>query len=175
MPVYHSTQNDWKGPVACGSALLPLKTKVMGPAPHCRTTDLDIVVEAINYFRANVLFRSFPTHGTADLTLAYLTVFIGQVLREFAKYKTKNDAKAKITSVSMNQTFAIPGEKNFCLPGFFATPAHKNEGESFRQYYRQVREELCIRLVEVAYLENGEQNKWWIAFSKRKFMNIAST
>jgi len=175
MPVYHSSFNDWKGQLSCGSAILPLKTKVKGPAPPCKSTDLDIVDEALQFFRANVLFRNFPTQGPGDLTLAYLTVYIAQILREFAKQKTKNEAKAKITAVSMSQTFAIPGEKTFCLPGFFSNPANRNEGDLFRQYYRQAREELVNRLVDVAYLENGEQNKWWMSFAKKKFMNIAST
>jgi len=175
MPVYHSIQNDWKGAVSCGSALLPLKTKVKGPAPPCKTTDQDIIDEAITNFRANVLFRSFKPEGTADLTMAYLTVFIGQILREFQKQKTKNDAKSKITSVSMDTNFAIPGDKTFCLAGFFTTPANRTEGDSFRQYYRQAREELVNRLVDLAYDDKGNPNKWWMSFAKRKFMNITST
>ena len=46
--------------------------------------------------------------------------------------------------------------------------------DAFRTFYRQLREEVVNRLVDLAYLENGEQNKWWMSFSKRKFMNIAS-
>jgi len=75
----------------------------------------------------------------------------------------------------MSQNFAIPGEKTWCIPGFFTNPTNKTEADNFRSYYRQLREELCNRLVEFAYLENGEPNKWWMQFSKRKFMNIATT
>jgi actin related protein 2/3 complex subunit 3 len=134
---------------------------VKGPAPPAKSTDLDIIDEAITFFRANVLFRSFKQEGPADLTLAYLTVFIGQILREFAKQKNKNDAKAKITQVSMDTNFAIPGDKAYCLPGFFAAPASRPEGELFRQYFRQAREELVNRLVDIAYNENGLPNKWF--------------
>jgi len=174
MPVYHSAFNDFKGQAICGTMVFPLKTKVKGPAPPCKTSDEDIIDEAIKYFRANVLFRNFQTQGPADLTLAYITAFIAQLLREFVKQKTKNDAKAKITAVSMAQNFAVPGDKTWTMQGFFKEPANRQEAEIFRQYYRQLREEVTNRLVELAYSENGEQNKWWIAFSKRKFMNITS-
>lgn len=38
-----------------------------------------MVDEALYYFRANVLFRSFEVNGDADRVLAYLTLFISQV------------------------------------------------------------------------------------------------
>jgi len=174
MPVYHSTMLDQKVATACGSALLPLKTKVKGPAPPAKPSEPDVIDEAISFFRANVLFRSFQTQGPADLTLAYLTAFIAEVLRFFAKQKTKEDARKKLTELSMSQNFPIPGDKNFALAGFFAVPASRAESDSFRQYYRQMREELCNRMLDIAYDAQGNQNKWWIAFSKRKFMNITS-
>lgn len=72
---------------------------------------------------------------------------------------------------------AVPcslGDKNFALAGFFTVPASRAESDLFRQYFRQLREELCNRMVDIAYDDKGVQNKWWIAFSKRKFMNITS-
>src|SRR4051812_48036511 len=75
------------------------------------TDEPDILDEAISYFRANVLFRTFQSQGPADLTLAYFTAFIAEVLRFFAKQKTKEDAKKKITELSMSQNFLIPGDK----------------------------------------------------------------
>ena len=48
------------------------------------TDEADIVDEAIDYFRANVLFRSFEMQGAADRVLAYLTLYIQQV-RQHAK------------------------------------------------------------------------------------------
>ena len=42
-----------------------------------RTGDeVDIVDEALALFRANVLFRNFEVHGSADRVLIYLTLFI---------------------------------------------------------------------------------------------------
>jgi len=205
MPVSHSSFVDWSGPVSCGCALLPLKTKVKGPAAPCPNDSIDIIDEAIMFFRANVLFRNFQPSSPADLTLCYLTIYIGELLRAFTKCRTKDDAKKTITSLSMSTSFAVPGDKTFVLPGFFTTPATRQEGEAFKSYFRQAREETAIRMVELAYspqpiiTQSTEQttpqtssssssssttpgggpdathNKWWMAFAKRKFMNIAST
>ena len=63
---------------------------VFRPKRHCfgclllATDEADIVDEAIDYFRANVLFRSFEMEGAADRVLAYLTLYIQQV-RHHAK------------------------------------------------------------------------------------------
>jgi len=177
MPVYHSTFGDWSGPIACGSALLPIKTKVKGPAAPVTNNTTDVVDETINFFRANVLFRNFAPSHPSDLTLVYLTVWIGELLRAFAKFKTKEEARKGTTSLAMSQTFPIPGDKNFCLHGFFPSPQSKIEGENWRNYFRQVREEVWVRTLDLAFVndQSQAQNKWWISFGKKKFMNIAST
>lgn len=41
----------------------------------------------------------------------------------------------------MKANFAIPGEANFTLGGFFSAPKSRAESEQFRQYFRQLREE----------------------------------
>jgi len=176
MPVYHSSLNGSSVSLVCGSALLPLKSRVKGPAPSLGSGDTDIVDEAILFFRANVLFRNFQHKGPADLTLAYLTVYIGELLRAIAKCKSKDEAKRQLTSITMSTTFSIPGDKSFCLPGFFSAPANKSESDLFRQYYRQLREETFNRLIDLCYLQDNpnQLNKWWICFAKRKFMNIAT-
>jgi hypothetical protein len=60
----------------------------------------------------------------------------------------------------MSQNFPIPGDKNFAMAGFFSQPASRAESDSFRQYYRQMREETCNRLIELAYDAQGNHNKW---------------
>lgn len=46
------------------------------------------------------------------------------------------------------------------------------DAELLRNYLKQIREEASGRLLSVAYKSNGTPNKWWLAFAKRKFMNI---
>lgn len=155
--------------------VLPLKTKVKGPAPSGKAGEVDIVDEAIDFFRANVLFRNFQQQGPADLTLAYLTVFVSECLRVFVKYGDKKEAGRQIVQLSVSGSFAIPGDSGFPLSGFFTEPQSRGEADTFRAYFRQLREETATRLLERAFNEDGTPNKWWMQFAKNKFMNIART
>jgi hypothetical protein len=46
-----------------------------------RADQIDIIDEAIDFFRANVLFRQYDPKGPADRVLCYLTIYIGECLR----------------------------------------------------------------------------------------------
>ena len=61
--------------------VLPLKTLVRGPAPPAASDQTDIIDEALEYFRANVLFRQYDPQGPADRVLCYLTIYIGECIR----------------------------------------------------------------------------------------------
>lgn len=54
--------------------MCPLKTKISGPAGIQKDGD-DIIDETLNFFRVNVLYKTFALKGTADVALVYLTVF----------------------------------------------------------------------------------------------------
>ena len=69
------------------------------------------------------------------------------------------------------EPFAIPGDVGFGLGGLLPAPASKQEGDAFRAYIKQAREEVTIRLVEQCYTPEGAANKFWMAFAKKKFMN----
>ena len=43
--------------------------------------------------------------------------------------------------------------------------------DSLRAYLKQAREETGARLVTRCYTAEGTPNKFWMAFSRRKFMN----
>lgn len=43
--------------------------------------------------------------------------------------------------------------------------------DTLRLYLKQLRTALSKRLAPKLYLEDGSPNKFWMAFSKRKFMN----
>jgi len=133
------------------------------------------VDEAVRFWRVNVLFKNFEPEGPADLLLAYLTVAVGEIIRGCIPFKTKGDAQKGIQVLTHSTNFKIPGEDGFPLAGFFKPPATKAEGELFRGYFRQLREELGIRTIEYIYDSTGAKNKWWFQFSKRKFMGIERT
>ena len=70
--VYHSSFNDTDAQLACGCAMLPMKTATRGPAPIAPEGADDIIDEVLNFFKANVLFKHFEVKGPADKNLIYL-------------------------------------------------------------------------------------------------------
>jgi len=90
----------------------------------------DIIDEAINFFRANVLFRKFEVKGHADKLLVYLTLYINMVLKRLESCKTEADGVKAIISLGLEK-FPIPGESGFPLGGLFTAPKTKDEGGSY--------------------------------------------
>lgn len=64
--------------------------------------------------------------------------------------------------------FSIPGDSSWGLGGMYPPPKSGEEGEGFKAYFKQCREEIGIRMLDVLYLPDGSKNKWWQSFSKRK-------
>ncbi|XP_068642606.1 actin-related protein 2/3 complex subunit 3 [Aristolochia californica] len=169
--VYHSSFIDEEGITkACGCPLLPLKSHIKGPAP---VTDqgTDVVDEAISFFRANVFFRNFDIKSSADKLLIYLTLYINVALKRLEGCRTLAEGTKAIINLGLEKV-PVPGEAGFPFAGLFAVPQTPQEAELFRTYLKQIREETSGRLLSCAYRPNGTPNKWWLAFAKRKFMNI---
>ncbi|KAL2652183.1 hypothetical protein R1flu_020311 [Riccia fluitans] len=170
--VYHSSfKDDGQYQQACGCPLLPLRSHIKGPAPAADAAAVDIIDEAINFFRANVLFRKFEVKSSADKLLIYLTLYINMALKRIEACKTEADGIKAIISLGLEK-FPIPGEGGFPLGGLLSPPQSREEADLFRTYLKQAREETSGRLIERVYRPNGKPNKWWLAFAKRKFMNI---
>lgn len=153
--------------------MCPLKTDIRGPAPMGANDQDDIIDEVIFYFRANVLFRNYMIEGGADRTLIYLTLHAVQLLVKLEKIEDKNSAMRELRSLSRDKAFSAPGDSGFVLGNMYGSPANKQEVDTWKAYMKQAREELSIRLVEKVFDEKyqgGKKNKWWQAFSKRKFM-----
>ncbi|KAG4930106.1 hypothetical protein JHK82_047175 [Glycine max] len=170
--VYHSSFVNEDGVSrACGCPLLPLKSHIKGPAPVSDQDRTDIVDEAITFFRANVFFRNFDIKSPADKLLIYLTFYINVALKRLEGCRTLAEGTKAIINLGLEKV-PVPGESGFPFPGLFPLPQSHKEAELFRNYLKQIREETSGRLLSVAYRPNGTPNKWWLAFAKRKFMNI---
>lgn len=129
----------------------------------------DIIDEAISTFRANVLFKNFDVSNGSDRTIIYLTLYIQLALKECERVKTKKEAKSALYQLAI-KSFALPGESSWSLGGMFPPPASRDETETFKAYVKQARTECSERLLDCFYDEDGSQNKWWMSFSKKKFM-----
>ncbi|KAH8923690.1 ARP2/3 complex, 21 kDa p21-Arc subunit [Atractiella rhizophila] len=161
-------------------SMLPLRTKIRGPAPPLASpSDQDIVDEAIELFRINALFRNFEIKGGADRVLIYLIMFISDCLTKIASPPAKgwsaNEATKQLTSYAVDN-FSLPGEPGFPLNNLYQAPATRPDADNLRQYLLQARQETAIRLVARVYdTPDGKPSKWWMCFQKRKFMGKSLT
>ncbi|CAO1624458.1 unnamed protein product [Jaminaea pallidilutea] len=179
MPAYHSAYNDdAESRVVASMAMLPFRTRIRGPAPQpVDDAMLDIIDESIDLFRANSLFRNFEIKGAADRTLIYLILFISDCLSKIAATRTpltQPEATKQLSTLAVDN-FALPGDAGFPLNALYAPPQDRSEAEALRAYLTQARQELVGRLVEKVYGGNGatgdgRPSKWWLAFTKRRFM-----
>ena len=153
-------------------SILPLNTKYKGPAAPLRE-GADVIDEALEFFKANVLFRNFEVKGPADRVLLYITYYIKQCLLKIEKLN-KSDAEKALFQLAI-ENFQIPGDGGFVFGGYFHNPNGRQEADTVRAYFTQLRQETGIRLLEKVYPPGQEAaaSKWWICFNKRKFLNLA--
>ena len=112
-------------------AVLPLKTQFRGPAPR-EVGETDIIEEALNYFKANVFFRTYEVKSEADRLLIYLTLYITECLKKLQKCSNKNQAQNEMHTLAISK-FDIPGDPGFPLNSVYARPATQQEsGMLFR-------------------------------------------
>ncbi|KAF8622064.1 hypothetical protein AX15_007214 [Amanita polypyramis BW_CC] len=175
MPAYHSSLNDYPDMTQVGNlAVLPIKTRIRGPAPIADPSQQDIIDETIDLFRANSLFRNFEIKGPADRTLIILILFISDCLSKLGSARTvpnQIEASKSLNTLAVDN-FPVPGDANFPLNAHYAPPGSRTDAEFLRQYLTQIRQELAARLIEKLYADgSGKPSKWWMSFQKRRFMN----
>lgn len=176
MPAYHSKLGN-VGRTLGNMAYLTFKTKFRGPVQFCEPThlidnEIDIIDEALLYFKPNIFFKSYEIQSDADRIIIYLTLFITECLKRLQKCQSRDQALQEMYSLAISR-FDIPGDPNFPLNGMFQQPT-KEELELMKIYMTQLRQECSFRLVERVFpLQEGstKPSKWWICFSKRKFLD----
>ncbi|XP_046386614.1 actin-related protein 2/3 complex subunit 3 [Ischnura elegans] len=169
MPAYHSTLLDHSQAVG-NMALLPVKTQFRGPAPPF-SGDMDIIDEALYYFKANVFFRTYEIKSESDRVLIYITLYITECLKRLQKCSNKNQGLNEMYTLAISK-FDIPGEPGFPLNSVYAKPSTPVESDLMRAYLQQVRQETGVRVCEKVFSsEDGKPSKWWLCFARKKFMD----
>ncbi|KAJ5462059.1 uncharacterized protein N7458_003611 [Penicillium daleae] len=180
MPAYHSIfLEDRDVPVIGNFPILPLRTRTRGPAYTLpalppNTPDVDVTPESESYdcvdeilslFRANVLFRNFEINGPADRMLIYGTLFISECLGKVKPTMNAREAEKALINAALD-SFAIPGDVSFPLNQAFEPPTRPPGcGEP-----TGVRQEIAVRLHARLYPGGEGPSKFWLSFTKRKFM-----
>ncbi|XP_001608249.1 actin-related protein 2/3 complex subunit 3 [Nasonia vitripennis] len=170
MPAYHSSFTGTKNSLG-NMALLPLKTTFRGPAPPLANgEEMDIIDEALYFFKANVFFRTYEIKSEADRVLIYVTLYITECLKKLQKCINQHQAQNEMYSLAISK-FDIPGDAGFPLNSVYAKPNSPTEADAMRQYLLQIRQETGSRLIEKVYGADGKPSKWWLCFAKKKFMD----
>ena len=102
--------------------------------------------------------------------LIFLTLFISQCLKRLTKAANKAAAEKEMFKLA-KEKFPMPGESGWLLGGHIPRAKSRKEEDTARKYMEQLREETTQRIVEIVFA-SGKPNKYWMAFSKRKFMNL---
>ncbi|PQE24816.1 ARP2 3 complex p21-Arc subunit protein [Rutstroemia sp. NJR-2017a BVV2] len=186
MPAYHSVFNsETPNYQLIGDfPLLPLRTKVRGPAytlpidsslqaheaPEPDSESYDALDEVLSLFRANTFFRNFEIQGPPDRLLIYGILWVSECLGKIKPNMSAREAQKEVQNIALDSNFAIPGDPGFPLNQMFEPPASRQDAETLRQYMSQMRQELASRLLARIYnTEDGNPSKWWLSFTKRKF------
>ncbi|KIJ56957.1 hypothetical protein M422DRAFT_23092 [Sphaerobolus stellatus SS14] len=175
MPAYHSSFNELADVRLVGNTpLLPIKSSFRGPAPTAEPETADILDETLDLFRANSLFRNFEIKGPADRLLIIFILFISDCLTKLSTSRVppnQLEATKSLNTLAVD-SFPLPGDANFPLNAHYAAPGNRGDADYLRQYLVQARQELAARLVDRLYADGtGKPSKWWMAFTKRRFMN----
>jgi len=176
MPAYHSVFNEDGDARHVGNLMiLPIRTKIRGPSPLTNDPEeADIVDETLDLFRANSLFRNFEIKGGADRLLIILILFISDCLQKLSTPRippNQIEAQKQLNTLAVDN-FPLPGDVTFPLNSHYAPPSSRIDTDFLRQYLTQVRQELATRLVDILYADGtGKPSKWWMSFTKRRFMN----
>ena len=175
MPSYHSVFNKKEADTKyCGILVLDFK-KNKSPSLDIsklnvplESIELDIIDEAIIYFRANVLFKNYSIDGDADKLIVYITVFIQKCLEKTDMNTEPNTAKANMKKL-VDSCEYIPNTENFFN---VLVDKKQNEIPNLQKYLKEIRKEVVDRLIFILY-ENEKSamdRKFWLALGKKKFM-----
>ena len=146
-------------------SVLPIRTKIRGPAPIGERTSHsvqqiltqlfladpsqpDIIDETLDLFRANSLFRNFEIKGPADRTLIILILFISDCLAKLGNARTvptQIEATKLLNTLSVD-TFPIPGDANFPLNSHYASPSSRSEAGKLLPSFNSCEYSSVIRL-----------------------------
>ena len=171
MVSYHSKFND-KAPAdqACGFALHTITPKASYDANDVNSHD--IVDEAIQLFRANILFKNYKVQGNADKVTIFLTCFIQKCLDSIVRYPAKEQAERIFALVKDDpKAIAFTESSHFLNKlGLLNPNSSVAEKRKLVDYMKKAMEETAKRLHEYLFREGeGDLNrKFWVGLAKGK-------
>lgn len=135
--VYHSKIVNPEAKRVGNFALFTFRTKVRGPISILDNKDtidqMDIIDEALYYFKANVFFKTYEITGDSDRVMIYLILYITECLKKLQKCIKKQQALNEMHTLAISK-FDIPGDACFVLPTVYSKPASIEESGKCENY-----------------------------------------
>lgn len=112
-----------------------------------------------------------------------------ECLKKLQRCASKSQGQNEMYSLAISR-FDIPGEAGFPLNSVYGKPQTQQDAGSeiqpapttqssktatfsdfLRAYLTQLRQETGQRVCDRVYGDDGKPSKWWLCFSKKKFMD----
>ncbi|PQE03139.1 ARP2 3 complex p21-Arc subunit protein [Rutstroemia sp. NJR-2017a BBW] len=162
MPAYHSVFNsETPNYQLIGDfPLLPLRTKVRGPAytlpidsslqaheaPEPDSESYDALDEVLSLFRANTFFRNFEIQGPPDRLLIYGILWVSECLGKVKPNMSAREAQKEVQNIALDSNFAIPGDPGFPLNQSDASGVGKQIVGTHLQHRRWKPKQVVVEL-----------------------------
>lgn len=173
MPSYHSSFHGGYQK-ACDLSLIAFENKgkpnLDGKLIKAKDKSIDIIDEAIAFFRANVLFKSFSIKTDGDKTLVYLEVFIAKILSSIENVYTDKKKSKELMYNLISECEWGPNVKNHFLNTILEIK--QNEVAELSSYLKSIREETVNRMFYLLFEAPGctLDIKYWMAYSRKSFL-----
>jgi actin related protein 2/3 complex subunit 3 len=183
---YVSRWNGYEETSFIGCGVYPIKQTPKsgsnaGPAPRMdpvapnedgvEEEQEDILDEALQFFKPHMLFRTYKIKGAADRLTLYLTMYINQCLKRLVGV-TREQAKNVLFTFA-NEPITAPGDASFPFTSFYPSPKDAAEVDKWKEYIRQLRLELTVRIIAAVYKFPEADNtgsKFWMTFAKQTLL-----
>ena len=136
MPSYHSKLVSEKS--VGNLAFLPFRTKFRGPIQSYTVLNgndsepqMDIIDEALFYFKPNVFFKTYEIQSNSDRVLIYLTLYIIECLKRLQRLNSKEGAYMEMHALAISR-FDIPGKVTVILIIYFKLLYFRRSRFSFK-------------------------------------------
>jgi len=177
MPVYNSIFKDESFSLCCGMPLLKIidgKIPNIDPSQlkgaNLKDLDFDIIDESLMYFRANVLFKSFPIKSDADKLLIYISVLIAKCLEIGHFYQNDNNKAKNMIKSLIDEGEWSPNLKSHFLNNLLTVET--SQVSELQNYLKSVRKETISRIIYLLYDSETKTMdlKYWLGYAKKKFL-----
>ena len=125
-------------PIVCDIPIMPINNDPKD--------GVDIIDEAIEYFRYMVFFKNYNIEKKADKVLAYLTLFIQKLIGILKKFPDKKDLDKELRKLKEERILG-PGDTGFVLE-MYVEKGKQSENEKVRDFLYKIRVECTNRLLK---------------------------